>query len=297
MPDNKPYDEANEFEFQGAGDIGIVRTGMKQPEAFNLALAPFPQNLMWEMKDICTVINDPNRIPRRRLFDLTNGWLISQGRRSSCNAYAMAGAKMRLDWFADMSPVTSASVVRYYAPEYNYMRINGGRDQGSMLDDGAESGEKHGFYPKDGGMIPYESYQWDRIGFDKKMQVEGSAKEHRFLEAYRLPITSHAEYMQAMASAICNDFQIVMALHVGNAYMQNGGVDRGPGNHAVGVDDVLTGGRMLTNPLDLCFDQYGSWNLHHGDKGRVKVVAGHSEQCYKIHVTYAIRGIPDKIAA
>ena len=47
-----------------------------------------------------------------------------------------------------------------FGPEFLYALINGGKDRGSMLDDGMVAVTEHGICPRQ--MIPYEAYQLKR---------------------------------------------------------------------------------------------------------------------------------------
>ena len=45
------------------------------------------------------------------------------------------------------------------------------------------------------------------------------------------------------------------------------GVDRGPGNHAVGADDAVVNGTPR-DVFSIHIDMFNSWGLSFGDKGR-----------------------------
>lgn len=242
------------------------------PAGFVSALPPYeeaPNAPLWTDAEIRKVISDPNRRKPEKLFD-SSTWIKNQRSHGSCNGYAAAGAYTRArylsgfkdDWFASGAWI--------------YSLINGGRDQGSMLDDGMRVG-------RDVGFCSDLIVTWDMI-YPSRQPVaaaKADAKHHKSLKAYQ------AKTLQGWRSGLAAGYVGVAAIHAGNNYMRfrNGiaGVDNGPGNHAVCVCDL-----RLQNGTEV-YLQEGSWGVEGwGDGGRGFLVADHFKQCFGNHAFYLL---------
>lgn len=209
----------------------------------------------------------------RSRFD--SSWIMDQRSHGSCNGYAGASALSRAR-VRRMLPRVDLSGA------YLYSLINGGRDDGSMLDDGMREVQN--------GLATRETVGWDAIYPSRYDRAKAKAEAARFKahECYQL------RTQEELFSALMADFDCVVAVHVGNSFMRLDGDgvcggDRGPGNHAVCVD-----GFTVLRDGTLCADLANSWNLTFGDQGRGWLTwSRHFAQTVGPHGFYAIRSASD----
>ena len=265
---------SEEFEFSLGNKV--LRTGLQTPETRPLtSFAQYPEKDLYDVDDCVRILTDPNRKRKRDWFQ----WILNQGGRSSCNAYAAVGA-MRKARVANGHPDVE------FAPEFVYAHINGGRDQGSMLDDGMNFISEHGCCTR--GMVPYESYR-DTGGIEAKRIAKG----YRAL-CYALPQDSIENLWRAAITAVCRNQPIVLAVHVGNSFMNSGefaGVNRGGGNHAIHADDAVITTDSPRSFMDFRLDHAGSWGKSWGDKGRSYLSPDHLREPMQYHAMYAVYGV------
>ena len=251
-----------------------VFTGNSKPEKVSTSFAVYPDADLLSLEQIRQVLDDPNRVPSRELFD--RSWILNQGQRSSCNAYAVAGALARIRYRMGMDRVE-------FGPEFLYALVNNNQDRGSLLDDGMVAVTEHGICPRN--MIPYESYQMR----DVSIEARRVAKNYRAFECYQFPTDSVSKFWHAMVSAVCRNEIVVLALHVGQRFLSSrslAGTDRGPGNHAVAADDARLAGRNLE---DIQLDMFNSWGTDFGEFGRSWISVNHVAEPMRFHAMYAIR--------
>ena len=224
------------------------------------------------MDEIAKLVNRSERKWGRKRWG--RKWMRHQGQVGSCNCYAAILANMRIRDIKGLSFVD-------LSPEYMYCMINGGRDQGSMLDDGMEWMTENGTCPAD--MVPHQTWQQREL----RPETHNEASRFRILEPYR--VDSEME----LASGLALGFVGVIAVHANNQFMQldNDGVvasTDGPGNHAVGVDDV----RIHSGELQ--FDMFNSWGTNYGQGGRGWVSwRRHLRTTSRYHAFYLIRSATD----
>ncbi len=276
----------DEFKFRH-GD-SFVYTGMKTPETRPLSFTPFPEQKIRGFDEIIDILDNPNRVPARMRFGQDR--LINQGNRSSCNAYMAAAMWMRQNY---METGTWVDV----SPEFIYMHINGGRDQGSMLDDGMMFITDTGIarLVVDGKrLIPYGAYRKDKIPMEQLRFASQDAAGQRAGECYLMPNSSPEKCWAALLSCLAGRGQVGLAVHVGNNYMNSGkiaGFDRGNGNHAIAGDDIIP---LTTNPRgieDLGIDSPQSWNPSFADNGRTIITIKHIAQTCRVHGLYGLRSV------
>lgn len=230
-------------------DGEVVGTGLWVPER-KTQVAPRLRSMLTtriDRKDIEEIISNPRRRPARKIFS-TKKWIRNQGGRGSCNGYACAGALGRARKLAGLPPVTLSG-------EFIYAGINGGRDRGSMLDDGMRFLRDVGSVPED--MVPRLEYLWRRISDEAKRAAP------RF-QGFEL---ATAEDEDELATGIALGYVGVVAIHFGGRmqHLDKHGVaghHRGPGNHSVGVDDL----RIRDGRLE--FDYFNSHGVRYGDNGK-----------------------------
>jgi len=253
-------------------DIEGVRygTGLQMPATRPLTFSPLLSSVAKLTKaQVKEWIENPRRVKARDFYPARE-WIFNQGQIGSCNAAAavLALEKIRHTLGRDRIKLS---------PEFLYGQINGGRDRGSMLDDGMKALMSIGSCPRE--MVPHQEYRKSRMRPECIVQAE----RFRAFECYRID----DEF--GMATAAAMGFQIIVALHAGGAFSRldrNGvaGVVSGGGNHAVHVDDV----RIRDGRLE--FDMVNSWSLRYGQDGRAWTAWGHYAQTIRNHAFYAIRG-------
>lgn len=215
-----------------------------------------------------------------RGFDrFDSSWVKNQKQFSSCNGFAEASAlskarvrRMGMKHRVDLSGA------------YAYSLINGNRDRGSMLLDGMEKCGEIGIATEK--TVPYSAIF--RSQYDTA-KADAEAANYKGLECYAVRTEL------ALASALINGFDVVVAVHAGNGFMQvdaagiaNG--DNGPGNHAVHEDGI--GWSEGLNCL--VFDHQGSWGTSYGRAGRAGLTwERHHKQTTQYHVFYAVKSTTD----
>ncbi len=249
-----------------------VGTGLLVPETRPMTFASFPEVELLTKAQIEKLTSDLNYKMGRKRFG--SEWIANQGRRGSCNGFAGAKALQRARVLRGESLVKLSG-------EGLYALCNGGRDQGSMLDDGMEAMVKTGVPLEE--LVAHEEYLKNRIS----KEAWDSASRFRALEPYRI------DNEDQLATGLANGFVGVVAVHAGNAFMKldtNGvaGGNSGPGNHAVGVDAV----RVRNGKYE--FDFFNSWGLSYCDQGRAWLTwERHFTQTIKYHAFYLIRSTID----
>lgn len=208
----------------------------------------------------------------RTLFD--RSFIKNQGSHGSCNGFAAASALTRARIRRGLKRVDLSGA-------YLYSLINGGRDQGSMLDDGMRALQSR-------GCATEATVKWNQIYPSKydRTKANREAARHKAFECYQ--VRTGAELWTALALG----WDVVVAVHAGRNFDRidgNGvaGVDRGNGNHAVMADGLLfAGGEIVA-------DGVNSWGTGWGDRGRMLLRWSHFQQTIGIHSFYAIRSTTD----
>jgi hypothetical protein len=242
--------------------------GLQIPETKPLTFAPLGDAVStMTMDEVKGHLSDRKRIVER--FP-NEKWIINQGQIGSCNGWAGARALSLLRVMEGMEPV-------WLSGSNLYAQINGGRDMGSMLDDGMNALMRDGVCPRD-----YQGHtEWQRISPEAAAQMAN----YKALECHR--VDSELE----LATALLLGFQCVVAVHCNKRFWSmldsNAILNRandGPGNHSVSVDDLtLINGR-------LCFDMANSHGRNYGDGGRAYLTwADHLARTNQYHDFYAIR--------
>lgn len=223
---------SDQFTFEVNGKT--LKTGNKLPDTMPLSFNGLPKTRKHTLEYIAERAKNPNLVP---VNDPTHGFgkiveWFNQGGLSSCNAYMIAWIICVLIWRQ------TAKKVRL-SPEWVYMLINGGRDQGSMLDDGMVAM----FEPDQDGNVGmpkfdqrfYEKHRMDQVSMEDKRRAKQSAKDHCFQECYQADASTFENMIMDMLSTLADGGCCGTAVHVKKKYFDNCGVDDGPGNHAVAV--------------------------------------------------------------
>lgn len=204
-------------------------------------------------------------------------WIGNQRSHGSCNGFAGAKALQRARVRRGLPRVNLSGA-------YLYSLINGGQDNGSMLDAGMAAIQSR-------GVATEETVGWDAIYPSRydRAKADGEAAKHKGFECYAV------RTKQALFSALALGFDCVVAVHADDGYMQLDGEGlagggQGPGNHAVGCDGLGWSSRYGV-PLA---DQYGSWDVTAHDRGRLFLSWNrHFAPTTQYHVFYAIRSTTD----
>lgn len=253
-------------EIFAAGEVRRLGS-LCRPAGFVSAFAAFESAFpLLDDADIRKLMTDSNRPPRRAIFSAE--WIQNQRSHGSCNGYAGAAALSRSRWLRGIYDNLILSGA------YLYSKMNGGRDNGSMLDDGMHAVEKYGCAPE--LLVP-----WNQIyPRDQSPTADMEASKHKGLSCYAV------ESLQGLRSALALGFPCIVAVHAGGRFstLNSGvcGVDSGSGNHAVMVDDLVVRGS------EFLYDMANSWGLDFGEFGRGFLTEAHFAQTMKYHSFYAI---------
>jgi hypothetical protein len=209
----------------------------------------------------------------RDRFD--KSYVKNQRSHGSCNGFAVASAmgKARERRGLDRVDLSGA---------YAYSLMNGGRDNGSTLDDGMVVVTRNG--------IAEERFaNWDQIypsRYDKSAADE-NAKQYKAFECYTV------RSKLGLFSALACGFDCVIAVHADNGFMKldSNGVAQGgngPGNHSVHCDGLSFESGKLAG------DMQNSWDVTYGQNGRSYVTwEQHLANTTRYHPFFAFRSTLD----
>lgn len=253
---------------------GKYFTGNLIPQSTETKFAAYESaQPMLTVAEIEKLVTSENRTPARKRFPAEQ-WIRNQGGRGSCNGYAGAWALARARVMAGL-PFEALS------GEYLYSLINGGRDGGSMLDDGMQAITEKGVARE--SLVKHESYLWNQMS----QEARSDAPRFKAFECY----TARTEL--GLASGLALGFVGVIATHYSNAMMRlTNGVSAeslGPGNHAECCQDVY-----ILSGREIGFDLANSHGIGVLDKGHHIVTwKKHLSSTSRNHVFYLIRGVTD----
>ena len=242
----------------------------KRPETF----AAYADNQpMWTKEQKLEHLRNPSRMSATMWFP-NSAYIKSQGGRGSCNGYAGAKALERARVKRGLRHIPLSG-------EGLYAQINDGRDAGSHLDRSMNALVKNGVPPE--SLVPHQEYLWNRISEEARQAMP----RFKAIECYRVDTSDELE------SGLCAGFVGVVAVHVTNAFTRldsDGSVypTDGPGNHAVGVDDIRWNGKEFE------FWMFNSWGLRYGQEGRGWLSwTRHFRNSSRYHAFYLIRSTID----
>lgn len=256
-------------------DGEVYFLGMNQPETLQTQFAPLltaPNFVTWSRSEIVEAVK--NKPVKRRKQFADSRWRINQLQRGSCASAATTLALYRALALAGRDDIPPL------AWEFLYAQVNGGRDNGSLLEDNMKAVTEVGIPPLDLQRHPVNRHIQKR---------DYSSEDYRdaanWVATNCFTIDSEDQLCTLLLSG---QGAAVVAVDVDNSFMQMdsrgiaGGGD-GVGNHAVCVDDVeLIDGEPA-------FDNDGSWgqNVHEG--GRVYLTwKRHFRRTPQFHRFFAI---------
>ena len=256
-----------------AGEDGVHRgTGLLLPEPGFVSSFPVFESVqpMLDWDEIERIAKS-GEADKRSTF--TEDWIQYQRDKSSCNGYATAAALSRTRYRRGLGKMLLSGA-------YIYSLINGGRDRGSMLEDGMRAVQERGIATE--ATVP-----WDRI-YTNSYPAAANSEAERFkgFECYAV------RSKQALYSALALGFDCVVAVHADASFDRIdgkgiAGPGRGPGNHAVMADGLRWEGEVVENGVN-------SWSTRWGDRGRMGMTwERHHATTNAYHVLYAIRSASD----
>lgn len=231
--------------------------------AFNTFESEHP---VWDDSDIRRVMMDSDRTPGRVLFD--KSWILNQGSHGSCNGHGGASGLAKARVKRGLPKVLLSG-------PFLYSLINGGRDQGSNLEDGMHAIEEHGVCP---ASLVTTDMIYPRL---QPVSAKTEALKHRGLQCFAV------QTKQGFRTALAAGFPVIVAVQAGSNFQRLnsqgiGGVDRGSGNHATHCDDIV-----MVNGQE-CYDMSNSWGLQYGTEGRVYLTWDSFAEPFGNHVFFAI---------
>jgi hypothetical protein len=236
-----------------------------------------PEQPLWSDSEIKQALSSPDRRDVIELFPFEK-YGTDQHSTSACNGWAAAGAMTRARKLRGLDDgwVGSGSFI--------YSWINGGRDNGSILEDGMEAVQER-------GCCSIELQSYDKI-FQRSPEAVRDGLKHRGLSAFV------AKTRQGWDSALATGLYMgVAAVHCGPSFdrftkpsggrwsaLPMPGVQNGPGNHAVAIEDIDWNSTLR----EYEYLMPNSWGIRYGLKGRVRLRWAHFQQCFPNHVFYLL---------
>jgi len=225
---------------------------------------------MWTKQQCIEEANRPSRIKAVEVF--TANWMKNQNGRGACAGYAGASAVERARKRRGLKHVVLSGDGLYAA-------VNGGRDQGAMLEDCMRWILKYGVPPA--ALVPVHEYRKNRISAEAYKQGERFKGLEGFTISTELGLTS----------ALAAGFDTVIAAHAGNGGLSSDDLiqwTNGPGNHSIVCDDF----RWTGNQFE--FEIANSWGLNWGRQGRGWLTWNrHLSNPVTNHMFYAFRSVTD----
>lgn len=253
----------------------LVPAAYPQDVEFPL-LSSNPKFRVWSESEILDFLR--NKPWSRRKQFTGPKWVINQRSRGSCNLASGVGNLRR------SMALRGADDIPHLSWEFSYAQLVDGRDNGSALADGMKTLMYTGSPPLDERKHPINAHIRKR---DYSQDEYEAAKTYRLENCFTFS-RNWSEARLEMATVLCSgQGTLEVAVHVGNNFTKldrNGfaGRSRGPGNHAVLVDDVeVFNGRLK-------WDMTNSWGLDYGEDGRAWLDDTHMDEPFKYHQFYAV---------
>lgn len=248
--------------------FGNVRKcgSLPMPEGEVSTFATFESRFeVWDDATIRKVITDPNRVPKRKIF--TDKWIMNQHTHGSCNGFAEAAV------YSKCRKLRGINDDLLFSGAYAYSLMNGGQDNGSVLEHGMQK-------LKTDGICLATTVTWEMIY--PRLQpahAKAEAAKHKGLIVYP------CETLQGLRTGLAQGFPAVVAVHAGGGFQKLdsrgiAGISNGRGNHSVHCDDLV-----MVDGVEV-FDHANSWGLGYGNRGRSYLTQDHFSQTFSSHVFY-----------
>lgn len=240
------------------------------------SLPPFasaPNQILYKDAEIKEIVTDKTRLRSRERWG--REWILDQGSYGSCNPTALAAAGARARYRRGIRDGL------LFSGSYGYSKINGHRDQGSVILDDIDLCQKIGFCPL--SLCPPSAIYPEL----QQPGLDAEAAKHKGLNAFHF-VGDWATRMRALRSALASQIPCIVAVMAGNGYLNVDakgvvkGVDPGAGNHAVLVDDLLWDGTRWL------YDSPGSYGTDLGQDGRVYLIDATFKQTLGPHEFVAV---------
>lgn len=274
----------SEFIFHLA-DGTEVRTGNIVPETMPLSFEQSPDSHLRSLDEIVDLASNPSRFPARQKFAQYVDQM-NQGNASSCNPYMIG-------WMMSVLKFQFTGTWNRLSPEWTYMNINGGRDQGSLLDKGMVFATDFGmpaYNPK-----LYEKYNANQLDMETQRFAKDSSVDHRFGECYQAPRQDVTKCWHSLISCVAGGGVVGLAVHVGNRYLNQSGViagyDRGPGNHAVAGVELALLKKQPASVADIAIVSPQTWGSRFADRGFTNLTINHIAETMRYHALYCVRTV------
>lgn len=252
-------------------DGQVVGTGLLVPTSL---MTSFPlyetSGPMMSLDDIIAVAKQRPKFGRG-FFDKT--WIKNQRHYGSCQGFASAAAVSRARKRRGLDRVDLSGA-------YAYSLVNGGQDRGSMLEDGMVACQR--------GYATEATVPWNKVFRSSYNTSVADAEAARFKAFEVYAASTEIELFSGLAAG----FDAVVAVHADNGFMRLdgrgvAGGGNGPGNHAVGADDLWWDGGLVAAG-------YNSWDVTYGFEGKMGLTwSQHFRTTSQNHRFYLIRSTED----
>lgn len=256
--------------------LGLLPPPADEPDPrYDFKAYASTNNPMFTKEQKLEMLQDSSRLSAEKWFP-NELFIKSQGGRGSCNGYAGAKALERARVKRGLRHIPLSG-------EGLYAQINGGRDGGSHLAAGMKAMTERGVPPE--SMVPHQEYLWNRISEEAREAMD----RFKAVECYRTDTSDELE------SGLLAGFVGVVAVQASGSFNrldENGSVypSLGPGNHAVGVDDL----RWNASRNEFEYNMFNSWGRRYGRDGRGWISwSRHLKSTNSVHSFFLIRSTTD----
>lgn len=239
------------------------------PDGFVSAYQEYSSAVVpYDDSDIRKLITHPDRVPSRVTFG--KRWILDQKSHGSCNGHLCANLLQRARWLKGIQDGLLLSGA------YPYSKMNGGRDQGSVLEHGMR-------VICEQGCAPADLVKWNMIYPNQQPKnADEEAAKHKGWNPLRTAT------LQQVRTALAQQIPVGIAVHAGSKFGKVDsrgrvlGVDSGKGNHAIIADDLV-----LIDGTEY-LDSVNSWGLGYGVEGRSYLPLDTIKQTMPYHVFYVL---------